>query len=497
MDPLSFLPPTLRIDQLQQLPGDKQQQAPFNKGQILQGLINGKSNNQFILDVKGEQFLADSKIPLQVGQRLELQVTALSPRISLQILTDPLTQNIGKSLHLLHQENQLLPQTTTLVAKLPANTLSPASQQTLELFSSLTLPQAKAVLLPQQPGVQLTSLLSNLFTAPDATSQKTAFTALTNLINQLSQALPREHPNLPQAQLLGKQLDTTRQNAPLQQLLSKNANTELNLQVSALLQSITGLTQNAGQLQTHPPATQTFIELFLQFMRREDAAPTPILHKLLTLTDDLLRQDSTSQQKPVPTGKELEQIVTRLGTNLEQLLARGKQKEAAQTLKSALLEISHSFAGNTKIQPQAEQLTPTNQLYQMLQIRLAGEDLAFLPLPLPFLEQGYLLVEPDHKQGENSTEYEKTKKYSLHLNLEGLGNLRVELQQQESGMRIRFFAEDGSRAQFLAENREELQEWLTATKLESVQFLTGAEDPTRELLERMVHGQTGVLNTRA
>ena len=199
----------------------------------------------------------------------------------------------------------------------------------------------------------------------------------------------------------------------------------------------------------------------------------------------------------MPTGKELEQFINRLGTNLEQLLATGKQEEAAQTLKSALLEISHIFSENTKIQPQADQLTATIQLYQMLQIRLAGEAIFFLPLPLSFLNQGYLLVEPDHKQeGEQQPRMENNK-YSLHLNLEGLGNLKVDLQQQAGGMRLRFFAEDSEKAKFLSENRDDLQQWLTATTLESVQFLTGAEDPTKQLLARMTSGPASLLNTRA
>ncbi len=201
----------------------------------------------------------------------------------------------------------------------------------------------------------------------------------------------------------------------------------------------------------------------------------------------------------MPSGKELEQFINRLGTNLEHLLATGKQEEATQTLKSALLEISHSFSGNTKIQPLADQLTATIQLYQMLQIRLAGEAIFFLPLPLSFLNQGYLLVEPDHKQeGEQQPGGEnENNRYSLHLNLEGLGNLKVDLQQQAGGMRLRFFAEDSEKAKFLSENRDDLQQWLTATTLESVQFLTGAEDPTKQLLARMTHGPASLLNTRA
>ncbi len=489
MDSVSSLTPTLRIDKLQLAQGNKQQQPPFARGQILQGLITGKENNQFILDVKGQQLLADSKAPLQIGQRLDLQVTGLSPRITLQVLTDPLTQNIGKSLHLLPTEGQLLTQTATLAAELPANSLSPPSQQTLTFFASLAADNSTTTGLPQQAGRQLSQLLIDVFSAPDAQTQTKAFTELQNFIDRLTQSLPQQHPARAQLQLIQQSIDKLDRNVPLQQLLAGKSTPEATAQLNTLL-------QNISQLPAAENTGQTLTELILQFMLRQDQSPTPLLQQLLSLTEELLRQDSTGN-KQMPTGKELEQFINRLGTNLEQLLATGKQEEAAQTLKSALLEISHSFSENTKIQPQADQLTATIQLYQMLQIRLAGEAIFFLPLPLSFLNQGYLLVEPDEKQDQGQQTGTENNKYSLHLNLEGLGNLKVDLQQQAGGMRIRFFAEDSEKAKFLSENRNDLQQWLTATTLESVQFLTGAEDPTKQLLARMTSGPASLLNTRA
>jgi len=493
MDSVSSLTPTLRIDKLQLSQGNKQHQPPFSRGQILQGLITGKENNQFILDVKGQQFLADSKAPLQIGQRLDLQVTALSPRISLQVLTDPLTLNIGKSLHLLPTEGQLLTQTATLAAELPPHTLSPPSQQALDFFTSLAATDSQSTALPQQPGRQLSQLLINLFSAPEADTQTKALTELQSFIDRLSQSLPQQHPARMLAERIQQSITTMDRDVPMQQLFAGKSTPEATAQLNALL-------QNISQLPTSAPGNtgRTLTELILQFMLRQDRSPTPLLQQLLSLTEELLGQDGTGKQG-LPNGKELEQFVNRLGTNLEQLLATGRKEEATQTLKSALLEISHNFSENTKIQPQADQLTSTIQLYQMLQIRLAGEALFFLPLPLSFVNQGYLLVEPDQKQdGEQQPgTANENNKYSLHLNLEGLGNLKVELQQHAGGTRLRFFAEDGEKAKFLSENRNELQQWLTATTLESVQFLTGAEDPTKQLLARMTHGPASLLNTRA
>ena len=495
MDSVSSLAPTLRIDKLQFAQGNKQQHPPFARGQILQGLITGKENNQFILDVKGQQFLADSKAPLQIGQRLDLQVTALSPRISLQVLTDPLTQNIGKALYLLPTEGRLLTQTATLAGELPANSLSPPSQQALDFFTSLAVSDAQSTPLPQQAGQQLSRLLINLFSAPEPEAQikniKNALAELQSFIDRLTQSLPRQHPARILAERVRQSIGSPGRDVSLQQLMATTGSPEGEGQLNALL-------QNISQLPTSGNTGQTLTELVLQFMLRQEQSPTPLLQQLLSLTEELLRQDGAGK-KGLPSGKELEQFVNRLGTNLEQLLATGRKEEATQTLKSALLEISHTFSENTKIQPQADQLTATIELYQMLQIRLAGETVFFLPLPLSFVNQGYLLVEPDkdNEQEQQPGAEGENNKYSLHLNLEGLGNLKVELQQHAGGTRLRFFAEDSEKARFLSENRDDLQQWLTATTLESVQFLTGAEDPTRQLLARMTHGPASLLNTRA
>jgi hypothetical protein len=54
-----------------------------------------------------------------------------------------------------------------------------------------------------------------------------------------------------------------------------------------------------------------------------------------------------------------------------------------------------TVAGHGPGSGQADQITRTIELYQLLQIRLASEALFFLPLPFSFLEQGFLLVDGD------------------------------------------------------------------------------------------------------
>ncbi len=339
--------------------------------------------------------------------------------------------------------------------------------------------------LADQSGGELARLLSGLFAPGNAEARIGIPSELNNFFDKLIQTLPQQHPTTPMAHLLQRELNILGQEQSTQQLFVGGKSSERDSQLNSLLHKI-------GQLPTAENIGHTLAGTLNRFFGNVHASsPSLLLLQLLSLTTELLQRGSTAN-KTMPNGRELEQFVNRLGTNLEQLLATGKQEEAALTLKSAVLDIRHALADTT--QQQADQLLSTLQLYQLLQIRLAGEAIFFFPIPLPSFNQGYLLVEPDQKQHENQGE--PYKKYSLHLSLEGLGNLQVELQQQAGGMRLRFYAEDTTRAKFLAENREELADWLTATEIESVQFLTGAKDPTKKLLSFMFHGSSGVLNTR-
>lgn len=488
MDPVSPLTPSLRVDKINLHQENKQQQTPFGRGRILQGRITGKNNNQFILDVEGRQWIADSKAPLQVGQRLNLQVTGTTPNITLQILTNPLTGKIGKSLHLLTVEGQLLPGTINLAAQLPEEALSSSSKETLTFFKDVVAAFKTIEPDPKQAGSQMLKLLSNLFSSLDAGSEKNSLAVLSDFLGKLVQTLPQQNPVHALAVLLQQQLTDITSNMPLKELLLGKNDPEADTKLRALLQNIgilTGMESN------------TLTKAIMQFASNDKTvSPSPLLLQLLNLTENLLQQDADAQRQ-APTGKELEGFTERLGANLEQLLASGKTKEAAQTLKSALLEIGHNLSENTSLHHQATQLTSTIELFQMLQLRLAEESIFFLPLPLPFLDQGYLLAEPDQKQSGQQQGKGKKQKYSLHLKLSGLGNLQIDLEQQNSGMRLRFYTQDRERTEFLSEHRRELQQWLTATRLESVQFLTGAEDPIKQLLSRISDRTSGMLNTKA
>ncbi len=332
-------------------------------------------------------------------------------------------------------------------------------------------------------------LLTNLITPAQENNRQENPTPLSSFLENLLQTLPEQDVVQYRIQSSLRQLQGLSQDGSVRELLFDAKNPTAKEQFQTLLQTIDEQQTVAGN---------ALVENLLGLFPDNDiTSPAPLLLDLLSLTAHLLKSGSRDGSKNTD-GSDLKQFIERLGTNLEHLLAAGKKEEAAGTLKSTLLEISHNLSENKPLQHQADQLTSTLELFQLLQIRLAGESAFVLPLPLPFLNQGFLLVEPDRHQGEQNPQGDPDeKKYSLHLQLEGLGNLRIELQHQNAGIRIRFFSQDTERTEFLAEHRRELDQWLTAAPLESVQFLTGANEPIKELLCHITDETTGILDTSA
>lgn len=490
MAPVTPVYPSLRVDRVGLYQGDRQQQSPFKNGAILKGQITGRQGNQFVLEVDGQKLVASSKTQLRVGQNLNLQVATTRPSITLQILADPLTSQVGKSMHLLSDEGTLVPKTLELAALLPENNLSPPSRQTLAFFKNspdlLSGTRDGNAPSTSRYGDQIITFLQQALN----TDNPTDLPALRSQLQALLKALPETGSGTDMVKNILAGLESDRNDISIRNLLfTAGPESGSAQQLDALLLQL----ESTGQ------TGQALAEAINRCTgERNELTPTPFLLRLLGLVLDL----KTGQNNPPQTqvqGKELKEFIDRVGTNLERLLAEGKTDQAAATLKSALLEIKELHGANEAVTRQAGQLNATIEAVQLLQVRLAQDSIFLLPLPFPFLEQGFLVVDQDRRQEQNFTENQQDdlKRYSLYLQLEGLGNLRIDLQQTANGTRFWFYAQDPERASFLAQNRNELIDLVTATTPESIQFLTGAEDPVKSLLARITETGTTVLNTTA
>lgn len=80
--------------------------------------------------------------------------------------------------------------------------------------------------------------------------------------------------------------------------------------------------------------------------------------------------------------------------------------------------------------------------------------------------------------------------------MSALGNLRIDMLAESSGLLLRIFCEDRPRMAFLQSLAEQLQGRLQDLPIRGMTFTTGVESPTRELLKKLVPGSRGMLDAR-
>lgn len=242
-----------------------------------------------------------------------------------------------------------------------------------------------------------------------------------------------------------------------------------NLDISALFQSLT---------QSSPPA----------------------LNQLSTVSQQSIEGFFTLQQQTFTednTGSLLKSLINRLGLSLEHLLASGKPNDAARTLKAALLEVIHHFKGAEEIAEKTQKVLTTLELYQLAQLRLGDDKLLLLPLPLPFLEQGYLLIEDNRDEGETEKKEssDSPRHFSLHLTLSDIGHIKVEFQPAAEGLFLQISTESQEKADFFAQQEQLLRESLSDIRLLGVTFTADAGDPINQLIQQLVPQGTSIVNT--
>ena len=194
-------------------------------------------------------------------------------------------------------------------------------------------------------------------------------------------------------------------------------------------------------------------------------------------------------------GSFLQLLFNRLGINLESLLAQGNAAEAKNTLKAALLEIAARFQNAEHLSGQANKLLSTLELYQLTQLQLTSQNLTIFPLPLPFIEQGYLLLDNSYNDLEESTEGNGKQQFSLHLAMSELGNIQVTVLQDTEQLFIKFFLDSEETVRFVTPYREMLEEMLSINSRISITFSSGADSPVNTLVRKLVPDGQSIINT--
>jgi len=195
-------------------------------------------------------------------------------------------------------------------------------------------------------------------------------------------------------------------------------------------------------------------------------------------------------------GTMLLHLFNRLGLNLEQLLAHGKVDSAQNTLKATLLEIISRFQGSEQITEQASRLLNTLELYQLSQLQLTNQNLLIFPLPLPFLDQGYLLVEDSQQENGQSQGSGDHLKFSLHLSMTELGAIQVHFLQNEDTLFIKLLFDSDDKVQFASQYQGLLEEVLTSERKTVISFSSGAENPANALARKLMPEGQSFIDTK-
>ncbi|ABA88355.1 FliK domain protein [Syntrophotalea carbinolica DSM 2380] len=123
-----------------------------------------------------------------------------------------------------------------------------------------------------------------------------------------------------------------------------------------------------------------------------------------------------------------------------------------------------------------------------------AEGIALLPLPLPFIEQGFLLVEDCGERPE--AESNASKKLSIFLSLERLGELRIDMLWDADKLRIKFTCDKPKTSRMLSAFSEELCQALHFGPSPEILFTTGKTRPEEDFMAHLGNDTHGFVNTR-
>ncbi len=245
--------------------------------------------------------------------------------------------------------------------------------------------------------------------------------------------------------------------------------------------------------------TDKNIDLSGLFKAFQQFSPSP-LETINPATRNVLENFFSLQNSALESdagGKILKQLIDNLGLTLENLLARGDKAGAVKGLKSALLDISQGFANAEKIADTTNKILTTLQFFQLAQVQTGAEKQFIFPLPLPFIEQGYLIVENKQRGNRPADQPENEGRFSLHLTMAELGNIHIDFLKNREELFIRFHTESQEKADFVSEFSEDLQDSITNTPSVKLSFSGDAPDPVSDLIRQLLPAGESMLNARA
>lgn len=496
----------------------------LSQGQLLRAIVvSAEPNNQFTLETGGSRFLVQSKVPLTTGQSLDLQVVSSGTKPELQILPDSVNQFFGRSLA--SNANSLdLTSFFNVLRQSGKEQLANVNDTSLKILQQFSQLQQQNV-QPQSAISQrveqydsgqklLNTMFSQLEQQVSRSSVSTGEQAMISTIKtalqdiallfqdkaQISPATQVKVDNLPPAkqqvfEILSQFQPSIKQGTPSDALVNRLFQT-LQLQPgsfstpSSTINNLNSLQSGLSDLVFLLKAPDTLLQLF---------SAQSLSSGLLTKgqVESIINGSISSATSGTKEGGQLQQLVHSLGLNFEGQLTAGDVKGATNTVKSALLELVQNFMGQNKLTETGSQTLKTIEFYQLMQLQMERQDTLVLPLPAPFLEQGYLVIEDYKNQlAEKDGEQKTLNHFSLYLKLSPIGNLKIDFLYSGDGVYLRFNSDSKQISDFLSGFKKELSESISNSVVQSISFSEGGEDPLTTILQKSRDGATSILDTK-
>ncbi len=419
-------------------------------GQLVNATVTEGGLGEVLLDLERQHLRAQTQTPLQTGQKLRLLVVESGPQLLLRMVhSNYLLTRLSHSVHLLEDRLDLASGLDLLTNGRPAAPESSPQQNLTRLMDFFRPFLASSV----QPAATRSSPAE----IPGPTRQPWQPT---------SQEIPTGKDNPGQLESLAqavKALDPAR----LQALLTK--------------------------LEPRGEARYELADALRQWIDRpEQPLPAPLQLAVSRLLLWLRPADPASGE--TVSGKQLRHLARYLGLTLEADLARNPEALEAANLKSLLLALSRAEeSSDPEKSRQIESLLQKLELFQLCNLRLARQDAFLLPLPLPFLDSGYLIAE---KEAGAALDQPQAKKITLYLTLQGLGELRIDMLQEDEGLFLRFTCDSRDKTCFLQEQEGELREMLKALTLRGASYGSDSARPGSALVRRILNDSNELLDAR-
>ncbi len=457
--------------------------------QVIQATVVSTTADQVVLDFGKHTITAhtsntaNTQQPLATGQKLNLQVVSTEPQLQFQVVDGKGDPSLLRLLHLFDHRSELGLQLSNLLLQRPSSSGSANSANVASANSPATTSAQNIsgpVVNPPQGNV----------TQP-ATSMITQNTA-SDLSASPSQGLSRGatdsailRPASPAvaAQTTNRGVPTPQsQNAAVpNQLTSKlvagQGNTATTQPLAVPPPTVGAATVAGVPLPSPLPLTQGSL-LPVQRQTLEGALMPQQWAQLEHLSTQMASDMSTSNSKFVLN------LARMLGLDFEALLAKDQLDAANAGLKGTLTALKNHSEVAESVRETAAHMSQQLEVLQLCRLRLAQDGILFLPLPLEFIEQGYVLFE---QQGQNDSGADGADGHlvSLNLTLQQLGSMQVNLLFEQQALFVRIKCQDEATVTLVEEYCDELRESLQPFSIRSIQVVAGAQDPALTLLDRL------------